>query len=82
MFWHNIDPLANDRQFCDIGEQYRSAIFYHDDEQKRQAEASKRGLEQSGRLKQPIATQIVAAARFYPAEEYHQDSYKKNPIRY
>ena len=57
-------------------------IFYHDDEQKRLAEASKRALEQSGRFKQPIATQIVAAARFYPAEEYHQDYYKKNPIRY
>ena len=61
VFWHNIDPLASDRQFCDIGEQYRSAIFYHDDEQKRLAEASKRALEQSGRFKQPIATQIVAA---------------------
>jgi len=82
VFWHNIDPLARDRQFCDIGEQYRSAIFYHDDEQKRLAEASKRALEQSGRFKQPIATQIVATAPFYPAEEYHQDYYKKNPIRY
>jgi peptide-methionine (S)-S-oxide reductase len=82
VFWHNIDPLASDRQFCDIGEQYRSAIFYHDDEQKRLAEASKRALEQSGRFKQPIATQIVAALPFYPAEEYHQDYYKKNPIRY
>jgi methionine-S-sulfoxide reductase len=58
VFWHNIDPLARDRQFCDIGEQYRSAIFYHDEEQKRLAEASKRALEQSGRLMQPIATQI------------------------
>jgi peptide-methionine (S)-S-oxide reductase len=82
VFWHNIDPLASDRQFCDIGEQYRSAIFYHDDEQKRLAEASKRALEQSGRFKQPIATQVVAALPFYPAEEYHQDYYKKNPIRY
>ena len=82
VFWRNVDPLARDRQFCDIGEQYRSAIFYHDDEQKRLAEASKRALEQSGRFKQPIATQIVAALPFYPAEEYHQDYYKKNPIRY
>ena len=82
VFWHNIDPLARDRQFCDIGGQYRSAIFYHDDEQKQLAEASKRALEQSGRFEQPIATQIVTAERFYPAEEYHQDYYKKNPIRY
>ena len=82
VFWRNIDPLASDRQFCDIGQQYRSAIFYHDEEQKRLAEASKRALEQSGRFKQPIATQIVAARPFYPAEEYHQDYYKKNPIRY
>jgi peptide-methionine (S)-S-oxide reductase len=82
VFWYNIDPLARDRQFCDIGEQYRSAIFYHDDEQKRLAGASKLALEQSGRFKQPIATRIVAAAPFYPAEEYHQDYYRKNPIRY
>jgi peptide-methionine (S)-S-oxide reductase len=82
VFWHNIDPLASDRQFCDIGEQYRSAIFYHDDEQKRLAEASKRALEQSERFQQPIATQVVAVEPFYPAEEYHQDYYKKNPIRY
>jgi peptide-methionine (S)-S-oxide reductase len=82
VYWHNIDPLARDRQFCDVGEQYRSAIFYHDEEQKRLAEASKQELEKSGRFKQPIATQIVAATTFYPAEEYHQDYYKKNPIRY
>ena len=82
VFWRNIDPVARDRQFCDIGEQYRSAVFYHDDEQKRLAEASKRALEQSGRFEEPIATQIVAATAFYPAEEYHQDYYRKNPIRY
>jgi len=82
VFWHNIDPLARDRQFCDVGEQYRSGIFYHDDEQKRLAEASKQELEKSGRFKQPIATEIVPATTFYPAEEYHQDYYKKNPIRY
>ncbi len=82
VFWHNIDPLARDRQFCDIGEQYRSAIFYHDDDQKKLAEASKRALEQPGQFQQPIATQIVAAGPFYPAEEYHQDYYRKNPIRY
>jgi peptide-methionine (S)-S-oxide reductase len=82
VYWHNIDPLARNRQFCDAGEQYRSAIFYHDEEQKRLAEASKQALEKSGRFKQPIATQIVPAGPFYPAEEYHQDYYKKNPIRY
>lgn len=81
-FWHNIDPLAVNRQFCDAGTQYRSAIFYHNDEQKRLAEASKRQLELSGRFDRPIATQIVAASTFYPAEEYHQDFYKKNPVRY
>ena len=82
VFWHNIDPLARDRQFCDVGEQYRSAIFYHDEDQKRLAEASKKELEKSGRFKEPIATQIVAATAFYPAEDYHQDYYKKNPVRY
>ncbi len=82
VFWHNIDPLVRDRQFCDVGEQYRSAIYYHDEDQKRLAEASKKELEKSGRFKEPIATQIVAATTFYPAEEYHQDYYKKNPIRY
>jgi len=82
VFWHNIDPLARDRQFCDFGSQYRSAIFYHGEDQRRLAEASKKELEKSGRFKEPIATQIVAATPFYPAEEYHQDYYKKNPIRY
>ena len=82
VFWHNIDPLARDRQFCDVGEQYRSAIFFHDEDQKHLAEASKQELFKSGRFKQPIATEIVPATAFYPAEEYHQDYYKKNPIRY
>ncbi len=81
-FWRNIDPLAVDRQFCDGGNQYRSAIFYHDAEQRRLAEASTAALEQSGKLKGPIATQIVQAGPFYPAEEYHQDYYRKNPQRY
>jgi peptide-methionine (S)-S-oxide reductase len=80
VFWRNIDPLARDRQFCDAGSQYRSAIFYHDETQKRLAEASK--AEAQKRFKQPIATQIVPAAAFYPAEEYHQDYYQKNPVRY
>jgi peptide-methionine (S)-S-oxide reductase len=81
-FWRNVDPLAVDRQFCDGGSQYRSAIFYHDAEQRRAAEASKAALERSGRLKGPIATQIVEAGPFYTAEEYHQDYYRKNPQRY
>jgi len=80
VYWHNIDPLARNRQFCDVGTQYRSAIFYHDEAQKRLAEASK--AETQKRFKQPIETQIVAASAFYPAEDYHQDYYTKNPIRY
>jgi peptide-methionine (S)-S-oxide reductase len=82
VFWKNIDPLTANRQFCDSGNQYRSGIFYHDEEQKRLAEASKKALEQSGRFKQPIVTEIVAASPFYRAEDYHQDYYKKNPIRF
>lgn len=82
VFWRNIDPLASNRQFCDSGSQYRSAIFYHNAEQQRLAVASKQQLENSGRFQQPIVTEIVAAAEFYPAEEYHQDFYKKNPLRY
>jgi peptide-methionine (S)-S-oxide reductase len=82
VFWRNIDPLATNAQFCDHGTQYRSGIFYHDAEQRRLAEDSKRALEASGRFKGPIVTEIVAAGTFYPAEEYHQDYYKKNPIRY
>jgi len=81
-FWHNIDPLTPNAQFCDHGPQYRSAVFYHTDEQREQVEASKRKLEQSGRFKQPIVTEIVKASTFYPAEEYHQDYYRKNPVRY
>jgi peptide-methionine (S)-S-oxide reductase len=80
VFWHNIDPLAKDYQFCDHGRQYRSAIFYHGEEQRRLAEASK--AEVAKRLEQPIATEIVPAGPFYKAEEYHQDYYMKNPIRY
>ncbi len=80
VFWRNIDPLSGDGQFCDRGPTYVSAIFYHDDEQRRLAEDSKRKLE--GRFPQPIVTSIRSAVSFYPAEEYHQDYYKKNPIRY
>jgi len=82
VFWHNIDPLTANAQFCDHGNQYRSAIFYHGDEQKQLAEQSKRDLESSGRFKQPIVTEIVAATEFYPAEDYHQRYYEKNPLRY
>jgi peptide-methionine (S)-S-oxide reductase len=81
-FWPTIDPLTANRQFCDRGAQYRSAIFYHDEEQKRQAEASKAALQASTRFSQPIVTDILPATEFYPAEDYHQDYYKKNPIRY
>jgi peptide-methionine (S)-S-oxide reductase len=80
VFWHNIDPLAKDRQFCDRGDQYRSAIFYHSEEQRALAEASKAAV--AKRFNQPIQTEIMAAGPFYKAEEYHQDYYKKNPIRY
>ncbi len=82
VFWRNIDPVAVDRQFCDVGDQYRSAIFTVDEEQQRLAEASKRKWQASGRFEQPIATEIVEATTFYPAESYHQDYYTKNPIRY
>ncbi len=82
VFWHNIDPVAVDRQFCDVGNQYRSAIFVANEQQRSLAEASKRKLEASGRFKQPIATEIVDASTFYPAEEYHQDYAMKNPVKY
>jgi peptide-methionine (S)-S-oxide reductase len=82
VFWHNIDPLTPNAQFCDHGNQYRSGIFFHDAEQKRLAEASKAELEKSGRFKQPIVTEIVSAGTFWPAEEYHQHYYVKNPLRY
>ena len=83
VFWHNIDPLAGDAQFCDHGTQYRAAIFYLDETQKRLAEESKRAIEESKRFgTKTIRTQIVAAGAFYPAEDYHQDFYKKSPARY
>ncbi len=82
VFWRNIDPTTKDRQFCDSGNQYRSAIFYHNDEQKMLALQSKEQLEKNKPFKEPIVTEIVRASEFYPAEEYHQKYYKKNPIRY
>jgi len=80
VFWRNIDPLTANAQFCDSGSQYRSGVFYHDQTQKTLAEASKKRVQ--SRFKQPIVTEIVQASEFYPAEDYHQDYYKKNPIRY
>ena len=80
VFWRNVDPLAKDRQFCDVGDHYRSAIFFHDEEQRQLAEASKKKV--APRLNAPIQTQIVPAAAFYEAEDYHQDYYKKNAVRY
>lgn len=82
VFWRNVDPITPNAQFCDRGSQYRAAIFYRNDEQKRLAEASRHKLMQSQRFNDPIVTQIEAASTFYPAEEYHQDYYKKNPLRY
>ncbi len=82
IFWHNIDPLTANRQFCDSGDQYRSAIFYHDAEQRRIAETTKANIDKSKRFKKPVLTQIVAAGTFYPAEDYHQDYHLKNPVRY
>jgi peptide-methionine (S)-S-oxide reductase len=81
-FWRNVDPLTPNAQFCDHGEQYRSVVFYGTEEEKRLAEESKQALERSKRFTQSVVTQIVSASMFYPAEEYHQDFYKKNPIRY
>jgi peptide-methionine (S)-S-oxide reductase len=81
-FWLNHDPTVKDRQFCDAGSQYRPEIFYHSEEQKRLAEASKTKWEKAKPFRQPIVTPITAAGDFWPAEEYHQDYYKKNPVQY
>ncbi|HVN95781.1 MAG TPA: peptide-methionine (S)-S-oxide reductase MsrA [Syntrophorhabdaceae bacterium] len=81
VFWHNVDPTVSNQQFCDVGNQYRSAIFYHNEEQKKLAEESKDALIRSGKFK-TIYTEITPATQFYRAEEYHQEYYKKNPLRY
>jgi peptide-methionine (S)-S-oxide reductase len=81
-FWLNHDPTYVDRQFCDHGTQYRPSIFWHDEEQKRLAEASKAKYEKLKTFRQPILTPIVQATEFWPAEDYHQDYYKKNPLQY
>jgi len=80
VYWRSVDPTVKDRQFCDTGNQYRTAIFTHDAEQKRLAEATR--VEVEKQLKVPVHTEVVEAGAFYPAEDYHQDYYKKNPIRY
>ncbi|MFQ5509580.1 MAG: peptide-methionine (S)-S-oxide reductase MsrA [Leptospirillia bacterium] len=82
VYWVNIDPLVPNQQFCDGGSQYRSAIFYHDEAQKKAAEASLGALSESGRITGQIFTQINPAGIFYPAEDYHQDYYHHNPLRY
>ena len=82
VFWHNVDPTSAGGQFCDWGNQYRSEIFYHTPEQKTLAEQSKAALEKTKPFKGPIVTRITAAGKFWPAEEYHQKYYLKNPLRY
>ncbi|MDZ4334828.1 MAG: peptide-methionine (S)-S-oxide reductase MsrA [Pseudomonas sp.] len=81
-FWPTIDPVTANAQFCDRGPQYRSAIFYSNAEEQQLAEASKAALEKSARLPAPVVTEILAASIFYPAEDYHQDYYQRNPLRY
>ena len=82
LFWHGIDPTQGDGQFCDRGRQYRSVVFVADARQKQVAEATKAAIEASGVLKKPIVTQILPAGRFWPAEDYHQDFWRKDPLRY
>src|ERR1044072_158191 len=82
LFWHGIDPTQGDGQFCDRGKQYRSVVFVVDARQRKLAEESKRAIEVSGVLHAPIVTQILPATRFWPAEDFHQDFWKKDPIRY
>ncbi len=80
-FWRHVDPTVQDRQFCDVGNQYRTAILYENDAQRRAAQASKAALEKSGRLAH-VYTEVAPSGAFYPAEDYHQDYYRKNPVRY
>jgi len=82
VFWRNVDPTTPNAQFCDHGNQYRTAIFYHDEVQQQLIDASKKKIESSKNFHESIVTEIAAASVFYPAEEYHQDFYTKNPIRY
>jgi peptide-methionine (S)-S-oxide reductase len=82
VFWKNIDPVAVDRQFCDKGSQYRSGIYYLNEKQEAEARQSLQELKESKTFEQAIATEILPASTFYPAEDYHQDYYLKNPLRY
>ena len=82
VFWRNIDPTTPNAQFCDHGSQYRSGIFYHNEEQRRLALASRDHIERTKKFREPIVTEITASTTFYPAEDYHQDYYKKNALRY
>jgi len=83
VYWRNVDPTVRNHQFCDFGRQYRTAIFFHDPVQKRAAEESKLRLQASGVLKgSEVVTEVVPAGVFWPAEEYHQDYYLRNPLRY
>jgi peptide methionine sulfoxide reductase msrA/msrB len=82
LFWQQIDPTDPGGQFHDRGSSYRTAVFYHNEGQRQEAEASKRELEMSGKFDKPVATAILPASAFYPAEEYHQDYHKKNPVHY
>ena len=80
VFWHNVDPTSAAGQFCDFGEQYTTAIYYHDAEQRRLAIVTRKRIEETRKIR--VVTEIVPASTFYPAEEYHQDYYRKNPVRY
>ncbi len=82
LFWHGIDPTQGDGQFCDRGRQYRAAVFAHDARQQQLVAASRKALEASAVLKKPIVTELLGASRFWPAEDYHQDFWKKDPMRY
>jgi peptide-methionine (S)-S-oxide reductase len=82
VFWQNVDPTTPNAQFCDHGNQYRTAIFYHDENQRQLIDESKQRIERAKTFPEPIVTEISPASAFYPAEEYHQDFYTKNPIRY
>ncbi|PIQ33505.1 MAG: peptide-methionine (S)-S-oxide reductase [Zetaproteobacteria bacterium CG_4_9_14_3_um_filter_49_83] len=82
VFWRNVDPTVKNRQFCDVGTQYRSAIFYTSETQKQSAETALKRLQESKPFSGDIQTEVVKAGMFYPAEDYHQDYYQKNPLRY
>ncbi len=82
VFWKNHDPTANNRQFCDTGTQYRPAIFWHDEAQRKAAEASKAAVEKTKKFREKIVTPVEKATEFWPAESYHQDYHRKNPVRY